>query len=132
MNKQRLIELFLRLPIAMSFLGHGLVRLPKLEAFASDMADQFTGTVLPHSFVFAFGYVLVFVEFIAGVWLISGRWFQQALFTGLAIMTILIFGSALVENWTAVSAQLIHSIYLSGLLLLAVRRDIATNIRTAN
>ncbi|WP_090608990.1 DoxX family membrane protein [Parapedobacter koreensis] len=112
-----LVALFIRLPIAMSFLGHGLVRLPKLQAFATGTAEQFADTLLPQGFVLGFGYVLVVVEFLTGIWLISGRWFNEALIAGLAIMTILIFGSALIENWTAVSVQLIHSSYLAGLLI---------------
>ncbi len=116
MNNPKLTALFIRLPIAMSFLGHGLVRLPKLKTFASGMADQFADTLLPAGFVISFGYTLVFAEFITGIWLISGFWLRQALITGLAIMTILIFGSSLIENWNAVSVQLIHGIYLSGLL----------------
>lgn len=114
-----LTALFIRLPIALSFLGHGLVRLPKLHAFASGMADQFAETWLPHGVVLAFGYLLVFAELITGVWLITGVRFKPALMTGLSIMTLLIFGSSLIENWNAVSVQLIHSIYLAGLLLLA-------------
>ncbi|MFC3197473.1 DoxX family protein [Parapedobacter deserti] len=117
MTDQKIIAFVVRLPIAISFLGHGLVRLPKLHAFALNMAQQFADTPLPQGVVFAFGYILVFSEFITGVWLISGRWFSQALITGLVIMTLLIFGSSLIENWNAVSVQLIHSIYLGGLLL---------------
>ena len=117
MNIPKVAAFFIRLPIAMSFLGHGLVRLPKLQVFASGMAEQFADTPLPEWVVLGFGYLLVFAEFVTGVWLISGRWFNQALITGLTIMTILIFGSSLIENWNAVSVQLIHSIYLAGLLL---------------
>jgi hypothetical protein len=110
--------LMIRLPLAISFLGHGLVRLPKLGAFASGLAQQFAGTWLPQNLVLAFGFVLVFAEFIVGIWLLSGRWLHQALIAGLAIMAALVFGSALIENWNAISAQLIHSVYLAGLLLL--------------
>jgi len=116
MNDQRITELVLRLPIAMSFLGHGLVRLPKLETFASGMAEQFAATPLPESLVLGFGYVLVVAEFLIGVWLLIGRWFTYGLMAGLLTMTVLIFGSSLIENWTAVSVQLIHAIYLGGLL----------------
>ncbi|SFC61811.1 thiosulfate dehydrogenase [quinone] large subunit [Parapedobacter composti] len=129
MNNQRVIALFIRMPIAMSFLGHGLVRLPKLHAFASGMAEQFAGTVLPQGFVLAFGYLLVFAELITGIWLLSGRWFTQALVTALGIMTALIFGSSLIENWNAISAQLVHSLYLAGLLLL--RHPIGKTVRSS-
>ena len=109
---------FIRLPIAMSFLCHGLVRLPKLHVFASGMADQFSETFLPEPFVVFFAYLLVFAELIAGIWLFAGKWLSEALMTGLVIMASLVFGSGLIENWGAVSVQLIHSIYLAGLLLI--------------
>ena len=46
MDKQHITEFFLRLPIAISVLGHGLVLLPKLELFALRMAEQFASTLL--------------------------------------------------------------------------------------
>lgn len=102
----------------MSFLGHGLVRLPKLQTFAEEMSEQFADTLLPPGAVLLFAYLLVVAEFIIGVWLIVGLWFRQALIAGLITMTVLVFGSSLIENWGAVSVQLIHSIYLAGLLLI--------------
>src|SRR5690606_29479606 len=117
MTKQSTIEFFLRLPIAMSFLGHGLVRLPKIQTFAAGMAEQFASTPLPHSLVLGFGYLLVCVEFLIGIWLLIGRELNYALIAGLITMTVLIFGSSLIENWNAVSVQLIHSIYLAALLV---------------
>lgn len=129
MNKKHVTEFFLRLPIAMSFLGHGLVRLPKLEAFASGMAEQFASTPFPQGLVLGFGYLLVIAEFLIGVWLISGRWFNYALMAGLATMTTLIFGSSLIESWNAVSVQLIHSIYLAGLLAYYNMRKITQEAR---
>jgi thiosulfate dehydrogenase [quinone] large subunit len=56
-----------RLPIGMSFFGHGLVRLPKLEAPSLWMAGLFSKTFLPESLVQAFGYVLPVLEFIVGI-----------------------------------------------------------------
>ena len=105
----------------MSFLCHGLVRLPKLQAFADGMVEQFVETLLPEPLVLVFAYLLVFTELITGVWLLSGKWPMQALMTGLATMAALIFGSGLIENWGAVSVQLVHSIYLAGLLYVLQR-----------
>jgi len=121
MNTPKMTAFFIRLPIAMSFLCHGLVRLPKLQAFANGMAEQFAATLLPQPFVVVFAYLLVFVELITGIWLLSGKWFGQALMTGLATMAALVFGSGLIANWSAVSVQLVHSIYLAGLLLMLQR-----------
>ena len=116
MSIPKVTAFFIRLPIALSFLCHGLARLPKLQAFAHGMADQFAETPLPQPLVLGFAYLLVFVELITGIWLLSGKWFAQALMTGLATMAVLVFGSGLIENWNAVSVQLVHSIYLAALL----------------
>lgn len=118
MSTSQITAFFIRLPIAMSFLCHGLVRLPKLQAFADSMAEQFSETLLPTPVVLVFAYLLVFAELITGIWLLSGKWLNQALMVGLATMAMLVFGSGLIENWGAVSVQLIHSIYLAGLLLI--------------
>ena len=123
MKQQSTLEFFLRLPIAMSFLGHGLVRLPKIQAFSAGMAEQFAASPLPYGLVLGFGYVLVVAEFLMGAWLISGRGLRYALMAGLTTMTVLIFGSSLLENWNAVSVQLIHSIYLAALLARLNRHD---------
>ena len=117
MSTSKRTAFIVRLPIAISFLCHGLVRLPKLQAFANGMVEQFAETLLPPPFVLAFAHLLVFAELITGIWLLSGKWLNQALMTGLAIMAALVFGSGLIENWGAVSVQLVHSIYLAGLLL---------------
>lgn len=130
MRIRPLTALFIRLPIAMSFLGHGLVRLPKMQAFATGMAESFSDTFLPQGLVLTFGYLLVFAEFIIGMWLLSGRWLNQALMAGLTVMTFLIFGSSLVENWDAVSVQLIHSMYLAGLLIWQYHRTAKTGAST--
>src|SRR5690606_14676176 len=117
MNTSKMTAFFISLHIAISFLCHGLVRLPKLHTFANGMVEQIAETLLPSPFVLVFAYSLVFAELITGIWLLSGKWLNQALMTGLAIMAMLIFGSGLIENWGAVSVQLVHSIYLAGLLL---------------
>ncbi len=64
--------LLTRLPIGMSFLGHGLVRIPKISAFAEGMANNFADTVLPNFLVLAFGYVLPLLELLLGILLLGG------------------------------------------------------------
>ncbi len=49
-----------RLPIAFSFPGHGLVRIPKLTGFAEGMAHSFSESILPYNFVIGFAYILPF------------------------------------------------------------------------
>lgn len=107
---------FLRLPLAMSMIGHGLVRLPKLSAFAEGMATQFTESVLPSILVLPFGYALPIIELLIGILLIFGWQTRNTIFAGLLTMAALIFGSSMIENWGAISVQLIHSFYFAMLL----------------
>lgn len=107
---------FLRLPIALSIFGHGLVRLPKLQAFTEGMVKSMEKSAIPESLLTPFGYFIPIAEFLIGLVLLIGYQTKYAIYAGLALMGLLVLGSASVENWSAIEAQLVHSIYLGGLL----------------
>jgi len=107
---------FLKLPIAVSLLGHGLVRLPKLPAFTDWLVTTMEKSVIPEFLIVPFGYVLPIAEFLIGLSLLIGFRMKYSLFAGLALMSILIFGSSSIENWSAIESQLLHSLYLVGLV----------------
>lgn len=107
---------FLRIPLAISLLGHGLVRLPKLRTFSGWMITSMEKSILPVSLVIPFSYALPFIEALTGLCLLIGFRIRYTLYTGLVLMSILILGSSAIENWQAIEAQLIHAIYF-GLLL---------------
>lgn len=107
---------FLRLPIAISLLGHGLVRLPKLETFSNWMVTSMEKSVIPSFMIVPFSYILPIVEFLIGLLLLIGFQTKYTIYSGLVLMSILILGSASIENWSAIEAQLLHSVYLGGLL----------------
>ncbi|MCG2613240.1 DoxX family membrane protein [Terrimonas sp. NA20] len=107
---------FLRLPIAVSMLGHGLVRLPKLAGFSQWMRESMQKSVLPDSIITPFSYALPFAEAIIGVLLLIGVFFRYTIYAGLLLMSVLILGSASIENWGAIEAQLIHAICFGALL----------------
>lgn len=109
---------FLRMPLALSMFGHGLVRLPKLGEFASGMADQFKNSILPEIMVLPFGYTLPVIELLVGIFLLLGWQTRFAIYGGLLTMSALIFGSSTIESWGAISVQLIHAIYIGMLLYL--------------
>ena len=109
---------FLRLPLAMSMFGHGLVRLPKLSTFAQGMVEQFQDSVLPEPMVIAFGYILPVLELVVGLLLMLGLFTRFSIFLGLFTMALLVFGSSMIENWGAISSQLVHSVYYGILLWL--------------
>jgi thiosulfate dehydrogenase [quinone] large subunit len=107
---------FLRLPIAVSLFGHGLVRLPKLPAFTDWLVTTMEKSVIPEFLIVPFGYFLPIAEFLIGLSLLIGFRMKYSLFAGLALMSVLIFGSSSIENWSAIESQLLHSFYLFGLV----------------
>jgi len=107
---------FLRLPIAISLLGHGLVRLPKLKTFSNWMVTSMEKSVIPSFMIVPFSYILPIVEFLIGLLLLIGFQTKYTIYSGLVLMSILILGSTSIENWSAIEAQLLHSVYLGGLL----------------
>ncbi|NGF55483.1 DoxX family protein [Parapedobacter sp. SGR-10] len=116
MKNFKITFFFLQLPIAISLLGHGLVRLPKLTAFAEGMVSSMESSVLPSGLVLAFGYILPVVEAVLGAALLIGFQTRYILYGALALMGVLVLGSSTIENWGAVQAQLVHGIYLGFLL----------------
>lgn len=108
-----------RLPLGVSFLGHGLVRLPKLVTFAEGMANTFDGSWLPDNLVFTFGLILPVLELLLGILLVIGPWMRQVCMAGVFFMCVLIAGSSILENWEAVAIQLFYGLYFSVLFLFA-------------
>jgi thiosulfate dehydrogenase (quinone) large subunit len=108
--------LLLRLAIGISFLGHGLVRFPKLQAFSNWMAGNFRQSMLPEALVIPFSYLLPFAEFTIGLLLLSGLLTKYALVAGGIVMLLLLFGTTMIENWEALPSQIIHVVLLAVLL----------------
>lgn len=109
---------FLRLPVAVSLLGHGLVRLPKLQAFSEWMVTSMGKSAIPTVLIVPFSYLLPVLEAIIGILLLVNFKTKYTLYGALTIMSILILGSCSIEDWSAIEAQLLHSFYLFGLFWL--------------
>lgn len=107
---------FLRLPVAVSLLGHGLVRLPKLQAFSEWMVTTMEKSVIPEALLIPFSYLLPVAETVTGILLLINYRIRLTVYAALALMSILISGSCSIENWQAIESQLLHSLYLFGLL----------------
>jgi len=105
-----------RLAIGLSFLGHGLVRLPKLSGFSHWMMEQFTKSILPDVLVLPFSYALPILEFISGLMLVLGLFTRWGLILAGAVSLALIFGTTMIENWEALPSQLIHVAFLCALM----------------
>jgi thiosulfate dehydrogenase (quinone) large subunit len=108
--------LLLRLGIGTSCFGHGLVRLPKLDKFSEGMITEFQHSMLPGSLVTAFAYALPFAELIIGLLILLGLFTRHALVAGAIVMLLLIFGTTAIEQWNNLNSQLIHLLFLAGLL----------------
>jgi thiosulfate dehydrogenase [quinone] large subunit len=119
MTQPNTAYLLARLPIAMSMLGHGLVRIPKLEKFSAGMVKQFTETPLPTALVQPFSYVLPFLELLTGILLILGLFTRFANVLGVIIMISLIFGSSFLEQWNSIFSQIVYGAYFAVLYLYA-------------
>ncbi|GGB78693.1 hypothetical protein GCM10007424_18560 [Flavobacterium suaedae] len=96
----------------MSFFGHGLVRMPKLEMFSGWMVKSFENSLLPTAIVQPFSYILPFAELFTGVLLLFGLFTRQAAIAGSCIILSLILGSALIEQWDALPTQFLHGLFL--------------------
>lgn len=63
---------FLRLPLAISLLGHGLVRLPKLQTFSNWMVTSMEKSAIPTTLLIPFSYALPIIEAALGILLLIG------------------------------------------------------------
>jgi len=108
--------LLLRLTIGTSMFGHGLVRLPKLEGFSNWMVTSFEKSLLPQILIVPFSYALPIGEFVIGFLLLTGLFTRATLIAGGAMMIILLFGTAMIEDWDAMPSQFIHATFFAMLL----------------
>ncbi|AGA80674.1 DoxX family protein [Echinicola vietnamensis] len=114
---------FLRLPIAMSLLGHGLVRLPKLQGFSNWMVGLMQNSYLPKPMILGFSYVVPFVEVFTGLFLLIGLFTRQTIYVALTLMALFIFGNTTIENWEPITSQLVHAGYLGMLIMFIQHND---------
>lgn len=114
----KLAYLVSRIAMGLSLLMHGGIRIPKWAEFAESTASSFSETVLPHGLVYGFASVIIVVEVLSGLFLLFGGIFVRiGCAIGILLMGALMFGSGLIENWQAVSNQIIHVIVLYLLLI---------------
>ncbi|WP_312336173.1 MULTISPECIES: DoxX family membrane protein [Sphingobacterium] len=114
--------LMLRILAGISFFGHGLVRIPKLNAFSQWMTGAFSKSILPQSLVTPFSYILPIAEFLIGLLLLLGLFSEKAFAAGFVVMLVLMLGTCLIENWEALPSQMIHA-----LILIVLYQFIAAN-----
>jgi thiosulfate dehydrogenase [quinone] large subunit len=113
MKSEQYTYLLARLPIGMSFFGHGFIRLTKLSGFSQGMVIQFSKSFLPGQFVLAFSYILPFFELIIGLLLLLGLFTRFSIVLGMVVILALIAGSSIIEQWNAVFIQMFYGAYLA-------------------
>ena len=106
-----------RLLLGVNFLTHFLVRLPKLAGFKAGLLKQFAATPLPAPLVEIFATVLPFAEGGIGVLLLLGLFTRPALAAAMLVMTSLVFGSSLLEQWDTVGTQMLYGFFIFALIL---------------
>jgi thiosulfate dehydrogenase [quinone] large subunit len=108
MTDAQLAYLILRLGTGINFLLHGLVRLPKLSAFATGLAKGFQDTWLSESIAKVFAYCLPFAETTVGLLLLIGLFTRWAAFGAGLIIVALLFGTCLKEDWATAGLQMTY------------------------
>ncbi len=106
----------MRLTIGASLFGHGLVRIPKLNAFHAQLTAEFTTSILPATLVSMCGYALPFAELVTGVLLLAGLLTRTAAVAGALVMIVLVFGATSIEHFNVIGDQLVHAGFLAAVL----------------
>lgn len=109
MNNTKTAYFFLRVSMGINLLGHGLVRLVKLQDFASGMMKGFETSWLPQPLIHLFGVTLPFLELMIGLLLMLGFKTRIVTIAGASLIILLLFGSSTIENWEAMGIQMIYA-----------------------
>ncbi len=116
----------LRIALGVNFAGHGLIRIYNgVGTFATTTAEHMAKSPLPHSFTYAFSYVIPFLEAILGFTLILGVFTRISLVCGAVFMMALTIGVTANQQWDVSSQQLLYSVVFFLLLFLIEHNALA-------
>jgi thiosulfate dehydrogenase [quinone] large subunit len=108
MNKFKAIHI-LRIGLGINMLMHGLVRIPNLDGFVTKASGGVANTPMPPVLVSGFLHVLPFIEALIGLLiLIGGKASRIGYIAGGLLITLLIFGTDLHQDWATTSQQMIY------------------------
>lgn len=116
MSNGQLAYLLARLTLGINLLLHGVVRIPKIHAFAQSVAAGFQESILAPEVAQLFAYTIPVIELILGILLIVGFKIRQTLFAASVFIMLLISGSCLKEDWATVGTQMLYALFLFFLL----------------
>ena len=119
MRDERLGYVLLRLALGVNLLMHGVSRMLMGPGdFAFKLQTQFANSMLPTGAVRVFGVLLPGVESLLGLLILIGLRTRVALVAASLLMMVLMFGAAMIQDWTAAGTQLIYAAVVSGLIVL--------------
>ena len=100
----------LRLSFGVNIMLHGVSRLLAGQAgFLAYLNHYFEkAPLMPKAFLPVFGTVLPVVEAAVGLLLLLGLFTRFALIAGALVMTVLVFGTNLAQDWNVAGLQLIY------------------------
>jgi thiosulfate dehydrogenase [quinone] large subunit len=120
-NDGQIAYALLRVVVGTNLMMHGVSRMiAGPSEFAAKLVEQFAHSPLPAWSVWGFGLVLPSIEGLLGLLILSGLRTRAALIAGSALIVVLTFGSALMQDWSAAGIQLNYALVYS--LLIFLRR----------
>jgi thiosulfate dehydrogenase [quinone] large subunit len=118
-SDERIAYALLRIVVGTNLLMHCISRtIGGTGEFAAKLVEQFSKTPLPAWSVWSFGLSLPAIEGMLGLLLLIGLRTRAVLIASSLLILMLTFGSALLQDWTAASTQLLYALVYSLLLFL--------------
>lgn len=110
MKAKNTAYLFIRILVGINFFTHGLVRLPKINAFSNWMVTTYESTFLPKVMVQIFSQTVPYIELLLGAALFLGIYTYKTTIAIGVLLTVLLFGACLLEKWDWVAFQMIYAL----------------------
>ena len=119
LSDERIAYALLRIAVGINLLMHGVSRMIAGPGeFAAKLVMQFSHAPLPAWSVWFFGLILPSIEALLGLLILIGLRTRAALIAASLLITLLTFGSALLQDWAAAGTQLTYAAVYAALLFL--------------
>lgn len=124
---------FFRIMVGINLFFHGFMRvLTGLSEWEAGLATQFVDTFLPMPLVHVALYMIPIVEIVIGAMTILGLYTRWAIYGGVILMVVLLFGHTVRQNWPGTHIVMPYGVYYWILLVLQEKNWFALdNLRTA-
>ena len=116
MKDKHLAIRFGRIIIGVSFLGHGIQRIPHITSFSDHLMQEFALTWIPNFIIKPFSLMLPLIEFILGIALVFGWWKRNMYIAGIILMMVLMLGCCVLGKWSLVGMQMFYGAWFCVLM----------------